>query len=106
MPWIPRILAACTRPWVTGRMVERLVVREEPVCRREERWSRSLLSQSGRRREEVRETQEEGRRERRKGLDRRSRSRGRDTVESEVITGMVGEEEEREEWEEERWTVW
>ena len=43
MPGIPRRVAAWTRPWVTGRMEERLVVREEPVWRREERWRRSLL---------------------------------------------------------------
>ena len=57
----------------------------------------------------MRETQEEGRRERRKGLARRRRSRGRDTMESEVITGMVEEEEAMEEWEEERqerWILW
>ena len=46
-------------------------------------------------REEVRETQEERKREQRKGLDRRSRSRGRETLESEVITWMLGEEEAR-----------
>ena len=72
--------------------------REDPPVIRERRCWRSLLWQSGRRREEKEEEQgEEGRRERSRGLARRSRSVGRRRVESLVTTGRRGEVEVREE---------
>ena len=59
---------------------------------------RSALRQSGKRREEEEEAHgEEGRRERSRGLARRSRSLGRRRVESMVTTGRRGEVVVREE---------
>ena len=81
---------------------------EELVWRREERLSWSVLSQSGRRREEVREILEGRRGE--AGLCCGSQAgggeEGAERVELLVISWMVGEEEVREGWEEERREKW
>ena len=98
-PSIDAVLS--TRLEVT-RSLERVRGEEEmPYCSRETRWFKSLLLQSGRN-SAGEEHGEEGRRERRKGEEKRRRSIGRFKTESLVTTGIEGEEEEREPWQEER----
>jgi len=72
-----------------------------PYCNRAIKWFKSLLLQSGRN-STGEEQGEEGRRDRRKGEEKSRRFCGRFKVESLVTTGISGEEEEREPWQEER----
>ena len=99
-PSIEAVLS--TRLEVTSSLERGRGEEEMPYCSRETRWSKSLLLQSGRK-STGEEQGEEGRRERRKGEEKRRRSFGRFKVESLVTTGISWEEEEeREPWQEER----
>ena len=91
---------ASTRLEVTRSLERERGEEEMPYCSRETRWFKSLLLQSGRK-STGEEHGEEGRMERRKGEEKRRRSCGRFKVESLVTTGISGEEEEREPWQEE-----
>ena len=98
----PSIAAVLSTPLEVTRSLERVRGEDErPYCSRETKWFKSLLLQSGRK-STGEEQGEEGRRERRKGEEKRRRSCGRFKVESLVTTGISGEEAEREPWHEER----
>ena len=98
-PSIKAVLS--TRLEVTSSLERLRGEEEKPYCSRETKWFKSLLLQSGRN-STGEEQGEEGRRERRKGEEKRKRSCGIFKVESLVTTGMSGEEAEREPWHEDR----
>ena len=98
-PSIKAVLS--TRLEVTSSLERVRGEEEKPYCSRETKWFKSLLLQSGRK-STGEEQGEEGRRERRKGEEKRKRSCGIFKVESLVTTGISGEEAEREPWHEER----